>query len=285
MGMRKKKLFIRTMSRAEIDLAVDWAAREGWNPGLYDADSFYAADPNGFLIGHLGDEPVAIISVVKYGSSFGFLGFYIVRPEYRGQGYGLQIWNAGLKYLIGRNIGLDGVVDQHENYKKSGFKLAYRNVRYEGVGDGRTFSSAKIARLSTLPFEIIEAYDIQFFPEKRTDFLKSWINQPDCMALGVLKDGNLVAMGVIRKCRSGYKIGPLFADTPDLAEELLMAFKSEVKPGEPFYLDVPEVNQAAVALAGKFNMKVVFETARMYTGEKPDLRTDRLYGVTTFELG
>jgi hypothetical protein len=29
----------------------------------------------------------------------------------------------------------------------------------------------------------------------------------------------------------------------------------------------------------------VFETARMYTGPIPPLRLDRVFGVTTFELG
>jgi GNAT superfamily N-acetyltransferase len=273
------------MVRAELNLAIDWAAREGWNPGLHDVDSFYAADPDGFLIGLLGDEPVATISVVKYGSSFGFLGFYIVRPKYRGMGYGLQIWNAGLKYLNGRNIGLDGVVDQQENYKKSGFRLAYRNIRYEGIGDDNKHASERIVELSALPFEMIEIYDREFFPDTRSSFLKSWIKQANGRALGIVQDGELCAYGVIRKCRIGFKIGPLFADTSKLAEELLLALISELKPGEPFYLDVPEVNREAVALAQNNNMKVVFETARMYTGEVPDLPFDRLFGVTSFELG
>ena len=36
---------IRVMARPEIDTAIEWAAREGWNPGLADADAFHAADP------------------------------------------------------------------------------------------------------------------------------------------------------------------------------------------------------------------------------------------------
>lgn len=84
--MQKSSYAIRTMTWQEINIAINWAAEEGWNPGLYDADCFYAADPNGFLIGLLGDEPIATISVVKYSNSFGFLGFYMVKPEYRGKG-------------------------------------------------------------------------------------------------------------------------------------------------------------------------------------------------------
>ena len=77
---------IRPMQRDEVALALDWAAAEGWNPGLHDAPCFHAADPQGFLLGLLDEEPVATISVVKYGADFGFLGFYIVKPGFRGRG-------------------------------------------------------------------------------------------------------------------------------------------------------------------------------------------------------
>lgn len=90
---------IRTMNRSEIDLAVDLAADEGWNPGLYDADAFYAADPNGFFIGLLNDEPVGCISAVSYEKQFGFIGFYIIKPGLRGKGYGLKLWQHAVNYL------------------------------------------------------------------------------------------------------------------------------------------------------------------------------------------
>lgn len=283
--MKDSNYTIKIMNQKEIDIAVEWAAIEGWNPGLYDAGCYHAADPNGFLIGFLGDEPIASISVVKYGQSFGFLGFYIVKPEYRGKGYGIQIWNAGLKYLEGLNIGLDGVVDQQENYKKSGFKLAYRNIRYEGIGGGNSPENPDIVELATLPFETIDSYNQPFFPEKRAQFIKSWINQPECHSLGIMQNGKLSGFGVIRKCRSGYKIAPLLADTPELAKSLFVALRSKVKPSEPIFLDTPEVNLSAVALAERYNMKASFETARMFTGTPPSIQLNRLYGVTSFEIG
>lgn len=276
---------IRTMHREEVDIAVEWAAQEGWNPGLGDADCFYAADPNGFLIGLLEEEPIATISVVKYGSSFGFLGFYIVKPAYRGKGYGIAIWNAGLKILEGRNVGLDGVLAQQDNYRKSGFKLAYRNIRYEGRRAGMVSRPSGIVELSHVPFAILTAYDHAFFPADRTPFLKCWIRQTGGTALGIMHDGVLAGYGVIRRCRGGYKIGPLFADCPDGAEALFVALTSEIESAAPVYLDTPQVNPAAMELAERHQMKVVFETARMYTGAEPRISLDRLFGVTTFELG
>jgi len=283
--MQNKNYTIRTMRREEINLAVEWAAKEGWNPGLYDADSFYAADPNGFLIGLLDDEPIASISVVKYGDTFGFLGFYIVKSEYRGKGYGIQIWNAGLRYLEGRNIGLDGVVDQQENYKKSGFHLAYRNIRYEGHGGSDSTNHPDIVQLATVPIESVIAYDRSLFPAERTAFVNAWINQTNSHALGIMQDGKLAGYGIIRPCRTGYKIGPLFANDAALAEALFLALKSSIRPSDSFYLDTPERNKTAVSLAERHGMTVVFETARMYTKQEPDIPLERIFGVTTFELG
>ena len=46
-----------------------------------------------------------------------------------------------------------------------------------------------------------------------------------------------------------------------------------------------EQQHAAVALPERYDMRAVFETARMYTGGKPDIPLDRLSRVTSFELG
>ena len=278
---------ITTVTCSEFCLALDWAAAEGWNPGLHDAKCFYAADPSGFLMGLLGGEPVATLSAVKYGKAFGFIGFYMVRPEFRSQGYGLQIWRAGLDALEGRNIGLDGVVEQQNNYVKSGFKLAYRNVRYEGVGEVVTSldSRSNIAALSSVPLSEVLAYDRLFFPADRSVFLRAWLAQPDSKAVGYVQNQALAGYGVLRACREGYKIGPLFADSAQAAEDIFLTLKASVEPGSAFYLDVPEANLQAIALAERHGMKSVFETARMYTHHAPDLSLDRTFGITTFELG
>jgi len=276
---------IRPLDRTEVELHIGWAAAEGWNPGRHDGECFFAADANGFLAGFLGDTPIATISVVRYGRTFGFLGLYIVRNEFRGQGYGLQIWNAGLAYLAGRTIGLDGVVAQQDNYRKSGFMLAYRNIRYQGTGGAHGPLDARIVPLSSLPIATTIAYDRSFFPEERAAFVRCWIRQPEGTALGLMDRGGLAGYGVIRASRAGFKIGPLFADSPEIAESLFGALQACVPPEAAVYLDTPEANPAAVALAQRHGMRVAFETARMYKGGTPKLPLPRLFGVTTFELG
>lgn len=273
---------IRVMTQKDLDFAIEWAAKEGWNPGLYDAEPFYKADPNGYLIGELNGEPIGCVSAVAYDDKFGFIGFYIVKPEYRGKKYGLILGFKAIKGLGDRNIGLDGVFNKQNQYNQMGFEFAYRNVRYEGVAGNNP--SHQTIDLRTLPFEVVLKYDNKMFPSNRPDFLKAWINQPKSFALGITKNNVLSGYSVIRKCRVGYKIGPLFADNETIAIDLFNDITSKVS-GEKIYLDVPEINNSAVKLAENNNMKIVFGTARMYTKTPPELPLDSIYGVTTFELG
>jgi GNAT superfamily N-acetyltransferase len=273
------------MARSEVGFAVDLAANEGWNPGLHDADCFFNTDPNGFFIGLLDGKPIGCISGVSYGGAFGFVGFYIVIPDRRGQGYGIRLWNAALAHLEGHNVGLDGVVEQQANYKKSGFALAYRNIRYEGAAERPSGGAPNISVTDDALLNAVSAYDRRFFPVKRDAFLTCWTRMPESRGLAFMDGDAVRGYGVIRKCRQGYKIGPLFADSEDIAEALFVSLVGHTEPEAPVYLDVPEVNPAAVELARRHHMEKVFETARMYTGENAAIDTGGIFGVTTFELG
>jgi len=270
------------MTRAELDLAVEWAAAEGWNPGLHDATAFHEVDPQGFLVGVLDGQPVASISVVRYGGGFGFLGFYIVRPEWRGSGYGMQLWRSGMAYLEGCNVGLDGVVAQQANYRESGFRYAYGNQRHEGTGGGP--APAGIVDAAGVPTRWILDYDAPRFPVPRPAFVTRWLGLPGHRAFVAPGDNAIRGYVVIRPCRQGFKIGPLFADDAEVADDLFGA-AAACAPGAPVFLDTPMPNAGALALAAHHGMTPVFETARMYTGEEPDIALDTVFGVTTFELG
>jgi len=287
--MKKKIFSVKVASFEDVKLATQWAEEEGWNPGLHDAKLYYQVDTSGFFMGYLDDEPIASISVVKYDEGFGFLGFYIVKPEYRGQGYGYQLWRQALTHLDGCNIGLDGVVDQQDNYKNSGFKLAHRNIRFVrkgGVIESTEQANAdNIKPLSSLEFNDVETYCAAFFPAFRNAFLKDWIKQDNSLALGYVENGSLQGMGVIRQCASGYKIGPLFADSADIARALYLTLSGHLSENDDIFLDVPQVNNEAVKLAEQFAMTQCFETARMYTRTEPDIQLQRTFGITSFEIG
>ncbi len=279
------QLEIHTASADDIQRMAAWANDEGWNSGNTDALAFFAMDPEGFLIGRVGGQPQVCISVVKYGSGFGFLGYYIARPAVRGKGFGIQIWRAGMARLQGRNVGLDGVVAQQHNYRKSGFRLAWNNVRHEGPPLARRApAGVTLADARSIPFDRLAAYDRRFFPEARESFLAPWISLPERASFVALRDGSLAGFAVMRLSHASARVGPLYASSPDIAAALVSGLQQKLGVRE-IALDVPDINKPAMAMAAELGLKPSFETARMYTGPDPAVDMAALYGVTSFELG
>lgn len=275
-------LGIRAMAPADLAIAAEWAAAEGWNPGLGDTSCFSRIDPAGFLVGELEGKPAAIISNVNYSPDFAFLGFYIARPDVRGRGFGIAIRRAALAHSGARVVGLDGVVAQQDNYRKSGFALAYNNVRYGGT-PALSGARDETIPLRDVPFDVLATDEARHFPADRAVFLRAWIDAPGHVGRALLRDGTLAAWGVIRPCRNGRRIGPLYAVDRPAAESIFSALAGS-GDGDVF-IDVPEPNRAAAELAVAQGLTPSFQTARMYTGPVRPIAVERIFGVTTLEVG
>lgn len=266
---------IRTLTWSEIETLIDWAAGEGWNPGLHDARAFQAADPSGFLGAFVGDTMVAGISGVAYDDRFGFIGLYICHPDWRGQGHGKAVWDAAMTYLGNRTIGLDGVPEQQANYASMGFASAYDTMRWSG-----TLPAAERhpgLRPLTDPAEIA-ALDRRCFPAPRPAFLNHWVAPPH-RSVVLERNGNVVGWAVSRPCRNGSKIGPLFAVDLEGAVALVRSFSGDV------HIDVPAAQQDFAATLSSLGFEPSFRTSRMYRGAAPLLDLSLVYGVTSLELG
>ena len=186
----------------------------------------------------------------------------------------------------GACIGLDGVFAMQDYYAKGGFNFSHRNMRFraEIPKDYVGSSNDGVVLLNTIPFDLVLEYDRTCFPADRSKFLKAWIAQPDSLAIGYHKKGQLGGYGVVRRCGDGCKIGPLFADDRAAAEALFTRL-TEFASGGALYLDAPENNKAAMDLVTQHQMVKVFGCARMYYGQPPKISNDRIFGVTTFEIG
>lgn len=170
---------IGTASAAEMAVFREWANAEGWNQGRSDVVAFHAADPRGFLLGRLDGQPVAMVSAVRHGAEHGFLGFYITRPDQRGRGLGTRLWQAAMNRLADRNVALDGVVAQQENYRRSGFRRAWTHLRYEGTPPEGTSAGVTLVDGRTVPFGRLADHDRRFFPAPRDAFLSLWTTLPE----------------------------------------------------------------------------------------------------------
>ena len=265
------------LSERAAHQAVEWAAAEGWNPGIDDAERFLAVDPEAFMATEAGGEIVGTVSCALYGERYAFIGFYIVRSDIRGQGVGTALFDRALERGGERVVGLDGVLEQQAVYASLGFELAYRNERWRGTGGG-----TRPPGLAGAGFDTVHEYDTAIFGADREAFLRTWLDREEGH---VLVAEGMRGYAVSRRCRDGMKIGPLFAEDPETAAWLLAGMRATAGEGTPVFLDVPHANPAALELAKSALDAPVFETARMYRNGRPPEDVTRVYGVTTFELG
>lgn len=274
---------MRTMTPADLDLVIDWAAAEGWNPGLEDGPAFRAADPEGFFVTEHEGQPIAAISVVNLDPGFAFLGLYICREEWRGQGIGRALWNHALRHAGNRAIGLDGVAAQQANYAKSGFVRTGATRRLEGAPG--TKGSADIRPAVPADLSALLVLDERANGYARPAFLTAWVSPLETRRTLVLEGtGGPAGFATIRRCRSGCKIGPVVASDADAALRLIRAAAGIFPNSGPVIVDVPDSNEALGQLLAETGMVETFATARMYKGSPPPA-TPLLHAPATLELG
>ena len=277
-------LTIRQADEQDLAVMIAWAGREGWNPGDDDIKPFFEADRSGYWLAEVDGAVAACISLVHHQPSFAFLGFYIADPRFRGQGIGHRLWQDVIGRSSATTIGLDGVVAQQANYIKSGFAYAHANWRYGGViAEGSVDLEAQPIPVGRM-IDVI-AYDARHNPSPRPRFISQWLTDtPTRQSACITRNGEIVALGTIRACLEGHKIGPLFSDDEETADRLFRHLVAKAGGGMIF-LDVPEPNGPARQLCERYGMAPFFETARMYRGLAPELPLRNIFGITTFELG
>ena len=273
---------MRCATLDELRMVLYWAAEEGWNPGLDDAEAFFAADPQGFFVAVRDGAPVAAISVVNHNADFAFLGLYLVQPEWRGRGLGLALWQHALKHAGTRTVGLDGVPDQQENYAASGFAHAGATTRYVGMVTVAPQAVGIRPAINSDQTRLIEA-EARASGASKPAYLSAWFSETGDRKTRVL--GAMPEEGgfyTVRRCREGAKIGPLVAK--DLRDaETLIRDAAGVFPG-PLVLDVPAAAPTLAQLCRDLGMTPGFHTARMYRGAFTPARS-AIFAVTSLELG
>jgi hypothetical protein len=197
--------------------------------------AFFAADPAGFFAAEVDGALVAAISVVNHSDRLAFLGLYLCQTAYRGRGIGYALWQHALAHAGDRVVGLDGVPDQQPNYRKSGFVWAMENRRFTGVLPRagavtlRPTGSGDLAGLMAM-----EAAANGFGKQR---FMENWLADTPSRQTLVL-GGAPRAFATLRRCRSGYKIGPLVAESPADAAAALGGL-GRLTRDAPVMIDIP----------------------------------------------
>lgn len=272
-------MILRRAQRHELGQILDWAADEGWNPGLDDADAFWETDPRGFFVAEVGDQIVAAVSVVVHDTDHAFLGLYLCLPGWRGQGIGFALWQHALGHAENRAVGLDGVAAQQANYEKSGFRRKGATRRLEGCLQPVIDPTIRTANDSD--FDQILSLDRVANGYGRQSFLTTWTRQTPTRRTVIFLDGTGYA--TIRKCRGFAKIGPIVAQDATLALRLARSAIAEIGEAQ-VAIDLPEASVHLGQVLSEAGFVNSFTTARMIRGNGFQAGPS-LQAIGTMELG
>ncbi len=294
MAARHPVLQIRPLERGDIAAVTAWARQEGFAPGSGDVAIYRHTDRQGIWMGWLGRERVGCITGVRYTAAYGFLGLYLVQPQWRGRGYGLQLWRHALEHLADLPcIGLEAATDRVADYAGWGFAPASPTTRWQVISDGQQSPPAsaegwQLVEGNAIPEWAVQAFDAQREPSPRPHFLSQWLHHPAGTVLALIDAaGACHGFGRIRPCLlprgEGWRIGPLMAETPGAASLLLQGLLRR-HPGVVL-IDAPGANAAAGPLLQRLGFSPVGTTLRMYRGEAPAVSLRDVYGLACLELG
>ncbi len=284
----------------DIPLITYWSRIEGFAPGFGDLTIYRHTDSQGLWVGCINKKPIGCIAGVRYNSLYGFLGLFIVVKEERGKGYGINLWKHALEHLSDIPcVGLEAAIDRVDDYSRWGFipssfttrwKIDADYLEYEEQFDEiYGYEGLRLLLGNKIPESIVQAYDAKREPSPRPHFLADWLTHPSGQVLALLgRNNSCHGFGRIRPClmqdgEDGWRIGPLIADTPYLAEfllrRLILRHKGEI------LIDSPGINDNAGRLMKKLNFDYVSQTLRMYKGHQPPISMNDVYSLACLELG
>ncbi|MFY8149190.1 MAG: GNAT family N-acetyltransferase [Prochlorococcaceae cyanobacterium] len=291
-------LKIRPLEKGDIPTVTAWARAEGFAPGAGDVAIYRHTDRQGLWVGWLGQERIGCIAGVRYNAAYGFLGLFLVVPQHRGRGHGVALWKHALEHLADLPcIGLEAAPDRLTDYAGWGFVEASTTTRWQWIGAAgdpedplEAAGSEDLVCLSgaEIPERAVQAYDAQREPSPRPYFLADWLHHRAGTVLALLDGaGNCHGFGRIRPCLlrqgEGWRIGPLLADSPALAERLLRGLLR--RHDGVVLLDAPGANPAAAPLLQGLGFRPLSQTVRMYRGSQPPVSLADVYGLACLELG
>ena len=271
-----KECAIRPAHSKEEVHALWWPFMQhlGWNRSSQDIQTHYPAatahlGPSGWL--HVcpkdaPDEGVGCIVPFIFDNGTGWVGFFCVKEEFQGRGWGAALFKKALETFEKagtRMVGLDAVEAQVGTYERRGFKatdrvklMVRKSVAEKVLGGGFEHvetDGERLVPLEDVPSDVLVKNDLDITGFQRG---KTWSKQAlfesrdDAWGLALVshhtKD-TLDGWILVRSCEEGFRIGPLYANDRKEAAFLLhqALYRLQDKPGS-FIAEVWGSNAEAV---------------------------------------
>jgi GNAT superfamily N-acetyltransferase len=266
------------------------STRIGWNQALPDWDYMLAAG-EGVGLRAADGTLVASAMALPYGR-FSWICMVLVDPDYRRQGLATKLMDAVVarQEAAGRVPGLDATPDGREVYRRIGFEEDYRSGRYRaeqvdlGAADPPDLPNVTIRPLQESDLPAIVAMDEAVFGGDRSALLTHLLTRVLGAPHGAWRGGDLAGYVFAREGREAHQVGPLVADTPDIAIALARAALGGIDG--PVYLDAPDAQAEFVAWLTACGFALQRPFFRMYRGRGHGFDDPaQIYAIAGPELG
>ncbi|MGM0505859.1 MAG: GNAT family N-acetyltransferase [Bacteroidota bacterium] len=280
-------LTLSRLSARHLDAARQLSLEAGWNQTKRDWERLLELDPAGCIGGYLSDELIGTVTLVSLGDRAGWIGMMLVKQSSRGNGYGRRLFQEVLHEADSRSLEIVGLDATHLGlplYRSEGFHAVSSMSRWSGTIQPPD-RPATITDLTEDPLtEAAVELDHQFSGVDRRFLIRTLLQEDEITPVGLVRDGELRGFALSRPGERARHIGPVVADSPDMAG-VLIAELGRRHPDEPVLIDIqdrPDMDRQLIQLG-------LTPQRRLTRMTRPDpvsiLESPKLPVIVSFEWG
>jgi predicted N-acetyltransferase YhbS len=255
-----ERAVIRQMQENDLASVDELRRLAGWNQTLEDWRWLLSLEPEGCFVAAQDAKVIGTVTTISYEKALGWIGMMLVHPDYQRQGIATRLMRRALDYLSGcgiRCIKLDATPAGRPLYEKLGFTPECTLTRYQGTAARKT-ANDEGRELAEDDWPTIDRIDTAAFGVARTRLLRSLV-QRKRSALVWPREAAVQSWGILRPGATADYLGPVVGAGTIL--RLLQAAGNR-----SVLWDIPDVNEAAKALATQLGFAPLRALTRMRLG-------------------
>ena len=260
------------MKSNDLDFALHLIDLVGWSLQRFQVEELLLFDDDCGIIVEVDSQPIGMIIAINY-ENFGFIGNFIVLPEFRKKGIGSTLFDYSIKHLESKGIqtiGLDGVLDAVKLYKKHGFKSQTKSLRVivkvPPSPEKLENSHSSIHSMTEELLEQVYELDNKHFKADRSKLLELVFRNNKDYCYVILRNGKVTAYIMAVPQKERIAIGPWVAENNEVeAAELLRKIGEQTSP-LPLRLPILQSNKRVLKILEQFDHSVNSYAIRMVKG-------------------
>jgi len=287
--MEPPDLLIRPFQPSDIDAGMRFKQFAGWNQVPEDWMGLLQLDPEGCFVGEIDGSVVGTATGLRFDERLGWIGMVLVDPDFRRRGIATRLMLHAIEYLESspcRCLKLDATDAGAKVYEKMGFQVEYTVERWLRAGRSKNRFEESDASIRAVEFEDlarIGKWDEPIFGGDRTRLLEWYLTR--CKAYWLRRAEAPEGFVFGRPGSNAFQIGPLAADTIEVAEILFRRLLAEV-PGDRVIADIVTPNAAATSMLEAHGFKRFRVLQRMFrsVNKNPGI-PGKVFCIAGFEFG